>query len=411
MEGSRLRLSLKERDRRWRRTREMMKSNGLDCLVVCGLYGRAQWDAYLTNCAGHGLVVVPLEGEGTYMPWNANHVVLHMLELERGATPWIDDWRPGATVPNMVSVIKEKGCEGGTIGIVGEAQGVSQPDGCIPWKFWARMHEALPNATIVEVSEQWLAMVIDRSEEEIGLIRESARIAELGCEAMLKVTRAGVSELDIYRAIYDIMLANLCFPQWPALIIQSGPANYCWGEPPWTFEPSEPRVTQRGDIVMTEIFSPYQGLELQAQMAVAVKPVDPLNQELADVARRTYEVGVESLRPGVRYGDVIEAMETVVKDAGCWHLTPLIHSLAPTYLGGKVQVGIENLPGIEKYKGFSVPPPVRGVDTTVRVGQVFELEPNAMRGKNRVNLGGAVLVTEKGAVELNSLPTRMRIVD
>ena len=37
-------LSKKERDRRWQRTRKMMREGGLDCLLVFGLKGREQFD-------------------------------------------------------------------------------------------------------------------------------------------------------------------------------------------------------------------------------------------------------------------------------------------------------------------------------------------------------------------------------
>ncbi len=37
----------------------------------------------------------------------------------------------------------------------------------------------------------------------------------------------------------------------------------------------------------------------------------------------------------------------------------------------------------------------------------LELEPKACLGACRINIGGAVLVTETGAESLNDLPTRM----
>ena len=46
-------------------------------------------------------------------------------------------------------------------------------------------------------------------------------------------------------------------------------------------------------------------------------------------------------------------------------------------------------------------------DLIIEAGMVFELEPNAQRGKHRVNIGGTVVVTESGVKELNALPTHM----
>ena len=39
----------------------------------------------------------------------------------------------------------------------------------------------------------------------------------------------------------------------------------------------------------------------------------------------------------------------------------------------------------------------------------FELEPNACRGKHRVNIGGTVIVQQDRVEELNPLAAEMRI--
>jgi antitoxin (DNA-binding transcriptional repressor) of toxin-antitoxin stability system len=41
---------------------------------------------------------------------------------------------------------------------------------------------------------------------------------------------------------------------------------------------------------------------------------------------------------------------------------------------------------------------------------VMELEPNASKGMNRVNIGGTVIVTKNGVEELNKLASKMRVV-
>lgn len=60
-------LSLRERDRRWRLVRGLMKMRGLDCLIVAGLNSRERLEYYLANDVGHGIVVFPLEGAPTYL--------------------------------------------------------------------------------------------------------------------------------------------------------------------------------------------------------------------------------------------------------------------------------------------------------------------------------------------------------
>jgi hypothetical protein len=113
-------------------------------------------------------------------------------------------------------------------------------------------------------------------------------------------------------------------------------------------------------------------------------------------------------------------MAEPIAEAGCWHLTPLIHSLNPLQLVSQRQVGmLENLPGIEGYDaerwekvvGYknTTAHPVIGGDVVIKPGMRFAFEPNASRGKYRINIGSSVVVTEHGAEELVPYTAEMRI--
>jgi Xaa-Pro aminopeptidase len=134
-----------------------------------------------------------------------------------------------------------------------------------------------------------------------------------------------------------------------------------------------------------------------------------VNKECAAIARRSYEAGFNALRPGITFGKVVEAMEEPLNQARAWYLTPLIHSLNPHHWISGVAVGIENLPGIERYKGVGRTP-VIGADLVIQAGTVWELEPNVCIGKHKVDIGGTVIVTKEGATALNVLSTQMRII-
>ena len=150
-------------------------------------------------------------------------------------------------------------------------------------------------------------------------------------------------------------------------------------------------------------------MEAQLQMSTAIEPVDPVNRECAAIARQSYEAGLRSLHPGKTFGEVVEAMEEPLKQAEAWHLTPLIHSLNPLSWVGRMGVGMEKLPGIERYK-WKGPTQDVSPNGIIQANTVWALEPNACLGKHRVNIGGTVLATEEGVVSLNVLPTDMRTI-
>jgi Xaa-Pro aminopeptidase len=160
--------------------------------------------------------------------------------------------------------------------------------------------------------------------------------------------------------------------------------------------------------VNCELFPIYGGFETQQQMAIALKPISAVNQKCADIARRSYEAGLKALKPGRSFKEVCEDMDRPLLEAGACNLSPLIHSLMPLAYVSPMRFDPEQLPEIKRFKGMTTAKQLG--DLIIQPGMIFELEPNASLGKNRVNIGGAVLVTKDGAEELNTLPMEMRVI-
>ena len=410
-------LSLRERDRRWRLGRDLMKAEGLDCLVILGR-SREHYDSFFTNECFDGIVVFPIEGDPAYLIWSGSRIARRLESTAEGEEFWVDDERLGATGPGLAGVIEEKGFDQAKIGVVGlESKGPGELEGVISYKTWDEILKRLPNADFVDVSFEFAEAIMVKSEEELAMVRRSAEIGELACQAMIDVVKPGVSESEIYATVASTIIREgaICAPD--GVILKTGPENVSWGTPVWVHHGGNPRVLKEGDVALTEIFPVYGGFESQQQMTVALHPVSEVHRECAEVAVKSYEAGIEALRPGADFQGVCDAMERPLADAGCWHLTPLIHTIMPLVWGSAMYVGIEQVPGIEKFKGIRT---VRslfdlakssGKQLTIKPGMVFAFEPNACRGKHRINVGGTVIVTESGVEELNSIPNKMYVLD
>jgi len=406
-------LSLNERDRRWKRVRELMEARGLECLVVAGFKGREPAESYFSNEYSEGAVVFPAEGEPVCLCWTNSRVTRHWENVLRGEAAWIEDVRDGSTGPDIVAALREKGYDRASIGVVGlESREPGEPEGYIPYKTWSYVLEHLPGARFVDISQAFAELALVKSEEELTLVRYSAQAGEAACEAMLRTTRPGIAESEIYAAVMNAIFAHGANARYPTLLLHSGPENLSWGPPMWLHRAQAPRVVQEGDLVQAEIFPCYGGMETQQQMSIATKPVHPAIAECAGVARRSYEAGLKALRPGQAFRKVVEAMSAPILEAGLWTLTPLIHSMNPSsWVGGSGVGGTqlrEQVPGL-KNAGRRVSQ-VQQEDLIIKPGMVFELEPNACRGKHRVITGGTVVVSDDGAEELNKLATAMRVL-
>jgi Xaa-Pro aminopeptidase len=407
-------LSLKERDRRWQRVRDLMKTEGVECLVIFGLKDNEQFDGYLTNDRTGGVCIFSLDRDVIQLYWHPQYMAAHLESTVRGEPTWVKDVRLGSTGAGVVDVLRELGCEQGDVGVVGVSMfGVGQVEGYVSYSTWTHIREALPKTRFHEMSQSFAQLVSVKSAEELALVRRAAEIGEIASQTMIDVSKPGTSESEIYAAVMYQLFANGCnglmVPYATPMLIHSGPDNPGWGPPIWLIRAQEPRRVAKGDLVQAEIFPRYGGLETQIQMSIALAPVHPINERCADIAKRSYDAGLNALKPGKTFGEVIEAMEEPLQQAGAWHLTPLVHSLSPLKWVSRMGVGMEKLPGIENYKWSGPMKDVRA-DGIIQANTVWELEPNACIGKNRVNIGGTVIVTEKGAESLNVLATEMRVV-
>jgi Xaa-Pro aminopeptidase len=101
-------------------------------------------------------------------------------------------------------------------------------------------------------------------------------------------------------------------------------------------------------------------------------------------------------------------MARPVLGAGCWHLSPMIHSVGPALLLGSLHGGALAHLG-QEFPWFKELPPAQ--DGVLEEGMLFSFEPNACIGRERVNIGGTVVVGANGPEELNSLPNQLHELD
>lgn len=401
-------LTLAERDRRWSGLRRLMRERGIDAIVVGSFQGRERLESYLIDDFLDANVILPLEGEPVLLAFSTGRVSRMLESAARGIQPWVADWRIGFGGVKVAAVLKEKRLEKGRIGLVG--MGPTAPgemEGLLPLGFWNNLVGALPGAALADFTQAYTDFMLVKSDEEIALLRFAAGVAERVCRVMTEVTRAGVSEAEIYAEMMRETYRWGCDARYPFLSLQSGAANIGWGAPRWLLHAEPPRRVQRGDLVQAEIHTLYGGQEAQVQMSVALDPIDAENQQCEAVARRSYEAGLNAVKPGVTFAEVVRAMEEPIRAAGCWSKTPLLHTLS-FGATGFTAVNREQLAGTpEGAVEAQARPGIRRGELVLQPGMGLELEPNACLNTHRVNIGTGVLVTGSGCQALNVLPSRV----
>jgi Xaa-Pro dipeptidase len=398
-------LSLAERDRRWAAVRSLMREHRLDCLVVAGFRAREMYESYISDDYNEECTILPLEGEPVVLTWANLRVLRAKWSEERGHALWVKDYRVATTGAQAAEVVREKLGGGSRVGMVGlRSEAPTEPFGAIPANWWEMFSQALKGIAFEDISEQFSHLMLVKSAEELTQVRYAARAAEAGCRAIAEVAAEGVGEEVMYAEAVRAMFLFGIGLRYPNIVMNSGPATLSWGPPRWTTRGEAPRVLARGDLMQAELMPMCGNQEVQVQMTVAVDPLDATNQKLEKVARASYEAGLKSIRAGISFADLVAGMAEPLLSTGCWCYTPLVHSVGPHFLLGRPAINMEKVDMGVRFVG---PPTGRQRTAVLKPGMVLAFEPNACLDRHRVNIGGTVIVTEKGCEELNVIPTRV----
>ena len=398
-----------ERDRRWTAARHMMAEQGFDLLVVFGLKSRERMDAWFANESSEGIVIFPARGEPIYISWHFKMVSRRFTKTYPPDTFWIDDFRVGEFSAKIIEAIREFGAERGTIGTIGvDTKEPAAIEGYAPFRTWEPVLLELPKATFRDATYDLAKVIVKKSAAEIRMVRRSAEIGEAACQAFLDVARPGVPEHDLRLAVTSAILRAGASEIDP-IIMTVGRDDVGWARP-LSYYTSVPRYLSDGDLIMAELFPCYAGLETQQQMAVSLGKADRDVIRLADNAKEAYRRGLETIRPGAMFSEVCATMLEPIESRDLWTLTPMLHSVSPLLWVSPMARNIaKHLPKLLDY-GILPKATVSTIDLRLEPGMVFALEPNACDGQLRVNIGGSVLVTDRGVEELNTLANELHVI-
>lgn len=351
-------LSFKERDRRYKAVRTMMEGKKLSVLVVAS---NAMWTGhvrYLSNffpAYGYFYLVFPKEGNAT------QYVGAKNSELVASREGWVKDTR---TAPNvgeaLVKRIREVGGEDG-VGLVGVEN--------IAFKVYEYLRKELPSATFVDVTQDIFNLRMVKSEEEIAIVRECARLNGQLFEEVKEVAKAGTNERDVYAHINDFV--------WKAGVehmfhlIASGP--YPMSARIWPAD----RVLVPEDSVFVELTPRLDGYYTQICVTHPVAEPPAKMKKLLDAAAAALHAGAAAMKPGNCTGDVARAMQEVIEKAGY---------TMPFRPGHSMGHELDEPPGV-----------VAGGATVFKTGMTIVLHPSMMDANgDGVFAGDSYLITDTG---------------
>ena len=377
------RLSLAERDRRYRAVRAAMTADNLDVLICPA--STARWEQtmadsrYLTTIGGFGtetLTIFPRDGEVTAYVFNRAAFWL-------AAQDWVSDVRDGRNLwlKNIEERLGELKLTTGRIGIAGLSGLTRTPDGIIPYATVEGIKQAFPRAEIVNATALMSRVRQVKSAEEIELLRRATAIAE----AMVG-TLADLKPGDTERTAFAHMTHKLIVEggDLPAMmIIGSGP-DLQHG----MFVPTMRPLAAR-DVITGEVEGRYAGYSGQIIRPVVLGQPRADFRELMGINVAVFNDVLTAMKAGATLGSVLGAYEAAVARHGggaCKTAYPLMHARG---LGDEYPT-VLSPDDIAKHGDFKL-----------EAGMAFVLKPRvAKKGVPTAQIGDMVVVGENGGIRL-----------
>lgn len=244
------------------------------------------------------------------------------------------------------------------------------------------LQTALPGARFFGADAFLSGVRMSKDADEIILMREAVRIAQVAFQNTLPAFKVGATELDLASELSLQLLRAGSAAEFPFNpIIAGGPNSANPHSVPGT------RKFQPGDLVVVDWGAAYQGYISDLTRMVAFGPLEPELERIVQITTAANRAGCAAARPGVTAGSVDAASRAVIEQAGYGQ-----------YFIHRTGHGI----GME---GHEPPYIFSGSAFELGEGMAFTVEPGIyLPGRGGARIEDNIIITAAGAEVLTDLP-------
>jgi methionyl aminopeptidase len=227
-------------------------------------------------------------------------------------------------------------------------------------------------------------MMVLKTDAEIELMDEANRIVHRVLDRIGELARPGATTLELNREAEAIIReaggvpAFLNYRGFPATLCTALNDVIVHGIP-------DRQPLKDGDILGIDCGVLYKGYYGDAARTYAIGEVSEDAQRLMDATRRSLELAVEQMQPGVRLGDISHTVQSYIESQG--------YSIVRDFVGHGVGSSLHEEPQLPNYGK-----PGRG--PKLKPGLVLAIEPMVNAGKPKVKMDkdGWTARTEDGSL-------------
>ncbi len=374
-----------EMDRRQNGLRRLMQQERLDGCLFTSYHNICYFSGFLYCSFGRTYGFLVTEDDATTIsagidggqPWRRTH----------GDALTYTDWRKDNFFHAVQQLLGLPGATPSRIGI--EFDHVSLD-------LNAKLEAALPGVELVDISAAVMHQRTIKSPEEHALIREGARVADIGGQAVFDAVQAGAGEHEVAIASTNAMIREIA-GSFPFVELMD---TWTWFQSgintDGAHNPVTNRAVQAGDILSLNCFPMIFGYYTALERTMFCEYASDEHLRLWEINCDVHRAGLDLIKPGARCCDIASTLNDIYRSHGL---------LKFRSFGYGHSFGV-----LSHYYGREAAVELReDIDTVIEPGMVVSMEPMIMLPEGVPGAGGyrehdILIVTETGADNITGFP-------
>ncbi|TMR37382.1 M24 family metallopeptidase [Actinomadura geliboluensis] len=374
-----------EMERRLSLLRKAMAEAGIDVTLFTSYHNVKYYSDFLYTSFGRPYALIVTEDDQITVSANID-----------AGMPWrrcfgdnivYTDWHRDNYIHAIRETLKQRSVSPRRVGIEHDS---------LPLDILHKFQAALPGAEFTDIAQaaMWQRMI--KSDEEIALIKQGARVGDLGGEAIREAITQGVAEYEVALAGSEAMIREIA-RLYPHTEIRD---TWVWfqsgintdGAHNWPTT----RKVQRGDILSLNCFPMISGYYTALERTLFYGEPDARSLQLWEINVEVHRRGLELIKPGVSCAEIAHALNEIYIGHGL---------LRSRTFGYGHSFGV-----LSHYYGREAGLELReDIDTVLEPNMVVSMEPMIMVPEGAPGAGGyrehdILVVTENGAENITKFP-------
>jgi creatinase len=288
--------SVEEMSVRLAKLRRHMNKNNIDAVLFTSFHNINYFDDFLYCAFGRPYGLVVTQDNSTSITANID-----------GGEPWrrgfghnlvYTDWHQD----NYFHAVKQLIANRGKVGIELDHMSIENAN---------KLRAALPDVELVDVGTSTMAIRMIKSREEIDLIREGTRVADIGGAACVEALDEGVPEYEIARHATHTMIQEIA-KSYPNSVLMD---TWTWFQSGINTDGAHNALTtrklQRGDILSLNCFPMIAGYYTALERTLFLNSATDREIELWEINCQVHRRGLGLIRPGVRCCDIAAELNEI----------------------------------------------------------------------------------------------------